>query len=236
MTARGRYIALEGSEGTGKSTQAELLAKHLDAVLTHEPGVTALGSHLRNLLLYKDLWPSPRAEALLFCADRAQHISEVVATALAKGRDVVTDRSYGSTLAYQGFGRGLPTDELRQLVEYASRCPEPAPHGHCLPDVLLPDVVVLLEMPLAEARQRVAGLDDADGNQLALRLDTAGTERFKDKFEHEDHRYWERVRQGFATLRDEEPNRWVSVDATGEIGEVAARVIEAVETHPAMRD
>ncbi|WP_419842302.1 dTMP kinase [Candidatus Poriferisodalis sp.] len=235
MSERGRYIALEGFEGTGKSTQAKRLATHLDAVLTREPGATALGAHLRDMLLRSNLWPNPRTEALLFCADRAQHIAEIVAGELAKGRHVVTDRSYGSTLAYQGHGRGVPIDELRLLVEYASRCPEPAPAGHVLPDVLLPDVVVLLEMPLADARQRIAGVDPSDDNQLALwRDDAAGAHNRKDNFEDEDHRYLERVCEGLALLCEAEPERWVSVDATGSKSEVAARVRAAVAAHPAM--
>lgn len=235
MTTRGRYIALEGPEGVGKSTQAAHLAAHLDAVLTREPGVTALGAHLRDLLLYSNLWPSPRTEALLFAADRAQHIAEVVAVELARGRDVVTDRSYGSTLAYQGYGRGLPIEELRFLTQYASRSPEPRPPGCPLPDVLIPDVVVLLEMPFDDARQRIARrLEEVDGDQLALWRDSPSAARQKDKFEHEDHRFWERVRQGFETLCEEESERWVGVNAAGSIEDVAARVIEAVVTHPVM--
>ena len=236
MTRRGRYIALEGPEGTGKSTQAALLARHLDAVPTREPGATALGAHLRDLLLYSHLWPSPRTEALLFSADRAQHVAETVAVELAKGRDVVTDRSYGSTLAYQGHGRGLPVEELRLLMQYASHRPEPPPPGYELPRVLLPDVVVLLEMPFEQARQRISRrLDETDGNQLSLwRDNTSG--RDKDKFEHEDHRFWERVRRGFLSLCEAEPERWVRVDANGSIEDVSARVVEAVATHPAMAD
>ena len=123
MTAarRGRLIALEGIDGCGKSTQAELLSRRLGAVLTFEPGATRLGSTLRRLLLDADLPPvSGRAEALLMAADRAQHLAEVVEPALASGRWVVTDRFSGSTLAYQGAGRELPTDELRRLVDWAT--------------------------------------------------------------------------------------------------------------------
>ncbi len=229
MTARGRYIAFEGAEGVGKSTQATRLAADLDAVLTREPGVTPLGAHLRDLLIYSNLWPTPRSEALLFSADRAQHIAEVVAVELANGRHVVTDRSYGSMLAYQGYGRGLPIEELRLLTQYASRRPEPPPVGHPLPDVLIPDVVVLLEMPLFDARQRISRrLDGTDGDQLALWRDGASTVRQKDKFEHEDHRFWERVQRGFKSLCAEEPERWVSVNALGSIDEVAARVRAAL--------
>ena len=246
MTARGRYIALEGWEGSGKSTQTKLLADRLDAVLTREPGVTPLGVHLRDLLLFSHLWPSPRAEALLFAADRAQHIAEIVAPALAAGRDVVTDRSYGSTLAYQGYGRDLPLDELRALTEFASRRPEPPPSGFELPSVLLPDVVVLLELPLGKSQDRIDQKDKrghrkgkADGLQMPLFQPGASGRRSQDrpdKFEQQDHLFRERVWRGFNELCEAEPERWIRVDATGSVDDVAARVIEAVTGHPAMRD
>ena len=244
MTARGRYIALEGWEGSGKSTQAALLAAGRDAVLTREPGVTPLGVHLRDLLLFSHLWPSPRAEALLFAADRAQHIAEVVAPALAAGRDVVTDRSYGSTLAYQGFGRDLPLEELRALTAFASRRPEPPPSGSELPSVLLPDVVILLELPLEKSHDRIEQKDKrsrrtgkADGFQMPLfQPGAAGrhSQDRQDKFEQQDHLFRERVWRGFNELCDAEPQRWIRVDATGTIDAVAQRVAEAVENHPAL--
>ena len=140
MNRRGRYIAFEGWEASGKSTQARLLSQRLDAVLTREPGGTALGLAIRDLLLGDGPAPTERAEALLFAADRAQHLAEVVEPALAEGRDVVTDRSYGSTLAYQGYGRGQSIEELMRLVEWTS-------------GGLLPDRVVLLTV----------GVDTADG-------------------------------------------------------------------------
>ncbi len=245
MIARGRYIAFEGWEGSGKSTQAQLLAERLEAVLTREPGVTPLGVHLRDLLLFSHLWPSSRAEALLFAADRAQHTAEVVAPALAAGRDVVTDRSYGSTLAYQGYGRDLPLDELRALTEFASRRPEPPPSGCELPSVLLPDVVVLLELPLSESQERKQSkqkrrgrADKADGFQMPLFQPGAAGRRSQDrqdKFEHQDHLFRERVWRGFNELCDAEPQRWIRVDATGSIDAVAERVADAVANHPAMK-
>lgn len=243
MTRRGSYIALEGWEGSGKSTQAKLLAERLGAVQTREPGVTPLGAHLRDLLLFSHLWPSPRAEALLFAADRAQHIAEVVSRHLAQGRDVVTDRSYGSTLAYQGYGRGLPLEELHALIEYASRRPEPPPAGHALPELVLPDVVVLLELPLDTSQGRIdprskrgRGKKKTDGLQMPLfqpaASDPSSQDR-DDKFEQQDHLFRERVWRGFSELCDAEPDRWVRVDATGSIDEVAERVRAAVAEHPA---
>lgn len=142
----GRLIALEGIDGCGKSTQAHILAETLDAVLTHEPGATALGHVLRDLLL-DPTRPAlvPRAEALLMAADRAQHVDEVIRPALAEGRWVVTDRFSGSTLAYQGWGRGLATDPLRQVVAWATGGIEP-------------DLSVLVDVPLEVARHRIGSV------------------------------------------------------------------------------
>ena len=121
MTARGRLLALEGIDGCGKSTQALALSAALGAHLTHEPGATALGATLRHALLAPD-GPeiSTRAEALLMAADRAEHVASVIEPALAAGRWVVTDRFSGSTMAYQGYGRGLGLPELAALVEWAA--------------------------------------------------------------------------------------------------------------------
>ena len=244
MTARGRYIALEGFDGSGKSTQAEMLATHLDAVLTREPGATPLGEALRDVLLHAALDdpPSARTEALLFCADRAQHIASVVAPALESGRDVVTDRSYGSTLAYQGYGRGLALDELRELIDYASR--RPAGASGVLPEVILPDVVVLLDVPLADSDRRVHRLDRIGGEQMSLLEGDSGAEpdvgEFggdgPDRLEGEALEFALRVWRSYRELCDTEGDRWVLVDATGSVDDVAARVAEAVSTHPAMAD
>lgn len=140
---RGRLIALEGIDGCGKSTQARILAEALGAVLTHEPGATQLGQALRALVLDPVRpAPVPRAEALLMAADRAQHVEEVIRPALAEGRWVVTDRYSGSTLAYQGWGRGLNTDALRRVVSWAA-------------GGLDPDLSVLVDVGPEVARQRL---------------------------------------------------------------------------------
>jgi len=114
-------VALEGGEGVGKSTQAARLAARLDAVLTREPGATSLGEAVRRLVLDSTgEGLDPRTEALLLAADRAEHVARVVGPALAAGRSVVTDRYVESSLAYQGFGRGLPLDEVRALSAFAT--------------------------------------------------------------------------------------------------------------------
>ncbi|MEM7322659.1 MAG: dTMP kinase [Actinomycetota bacterium] len=114
------YIAFEGGEGCGKSTQAAIVADRLDAVLTREPGGTPLGAELRQLLLGSgDHSVSPRAEALMMAADRSQHLQEVILPSLAKGRHVVSDRSAYSSLAYQGGGRELGIENVRIVNDWA---------------------------------------------------------------------------------------------------------------------
>ncbi len=121
MATRGRLLALEGIDGCGKSTQARALSQALGARLTHEPGATALGDTLRQILLAPDAPAvSPRSEALLMAADRAEHVALVLEPALTAGEWVVSDRFSGSTMAYQGYGRGLPISELSALVAWAT--------------------------------------------------------------------------------------------------------------------
>ncbi|MSO60205.1 MAG: dTMP kinase [Ilumatobacteraceae bacterium] len=139
-----RYIALEGLEGCGKSTHAVRLATSLDAVLTREPGGTRIGTLLRSILADTDNTDmNPRTEALLMAADRAQHFAEVIRPALDSDRHVVSDRSVYSTLAYQGFGRGLDIATLRSISEWAL-------HGH------LPDIVVFISVPTEILNERLA--------------------------------------------------------------------------------
>jgi dTMP kinase len=144
MASPGRLLALEGIDGSGKSTQAVALAEALGALLTHEPGATALGSALRRLLLAPDLPPiSQRAEALLMAADRAEHLAVLIAPALETGRWVVSDRFSGSTLAYQGYGRGLPVAELRGVVGWATSGRDA-------------DLSILVDIPVEVAQARLA--------------------------------------------------------------------------------
>ena len=145
------YIVLEGGEGSGKSTQAEDLARRLDAVLTREPGGTATGTWIRDLLLDPTAVIDNRTEALMMTADRAQHFAEVVLPTLESGRHVVSDRGSHSTLAYQGYGRGLSVDDLRGLCDWAMR-------GHW------PDLVLVLDLPVDIGLQRLAaGPDRVEG-------------------------------------------------------------------------
>ncbi len=199
MSGRGRLIALEGVDGCGKSTQARLFADALGALATAEPGATQLGATLRRLVLDPGLPPvSDRAEALLVAADRAQHVAEVVLPALEKGRWVVTDRFSASTLAYQGYGRGLDLGELRRLVSWAAAG-------------VAPDLTLVLDVPVAVARERLA-------------LDTAGA----DRLEQLDAGFHERVRAGYLALADADPGTWAVLEATGAVAAVAQQVMAVV--------
>lgn len=134
---------LEGGEGCGKSTQADLLAGALDAVLTREPGGTDIGAQVRRLLLdRRTVGLNARAEALLMAADRAQHVAEVIAPALLGGRHVVCDRFTGSSVAYQGYGRGMDVGEIRDLSAWATAG-------------LSPDLVLLIDVPREAAVRRL---------------------------------------------------------------------------------
>jgi dTMP kinase len=141
-----RFIAFEGGEGSGKSTQARLLADRLGAVLTREPGGTPIGAEIRGIVLAaEDNGLVDRAEALLMAADRAQHVATVVRPALDVGRHVVTDRYLPSSVAYQGDGRGLGAEVVRRLSLWAT-------------EDLQPDLVVLLTVTDTEARARIGGV------------------------------------------------------------------------------
>ena len=187
-----RFIVFEGGEGSGKSTQAARLADRIGAVLTREPGGTAIGEALRSLLL------DARTTGL---ADRAQHVAEVIRPVLAAGRHVVSDRYFGSTLAYQGFGRGLPVDDLRRLSAWASAG-------------LWPDVVLLLDVPRELASNRAAG-----------RADPA-----RDRVESAGDGFHDRVAAGYRMLAAADPARWVVVDGSAAAEDVEAAVWKAVIT------
>ena len=201
MTAH--WIAFEGGEGSGKSTQAARLAEALGAVLTREPGGTTVGRRVREVLLDPSVaGMDPRAEALLMAADRAQHVAEVVRPALAEGRSVVSDRSAYSSLAYQGVGRGLGIEAIRSLCGWAT-------------EELWPDVAILLEVPADVTHERRKDPPD--------RMESAGDD------------FHARVAEGFLTLADEEPTRWIVVDGDGSVDDVAGRVRTAFDDWLASR-
>jgi dTMP kinase len=197
---RGRLIAFEGGEGIGKSTQAERLACHLDAVFTREPGGTDVGERVRELLLDRAISGlDARAEALLMAAARAHHVATVIRPALDAGRDVVTDRYSHSSLAYQGHGRGLDVEELRDLSTWATAG-------------LWPDLVVFLDVPGDEALARRARVGHAP-----------------DRMEAEADEFHRRVVDGFRAMAAADVERWVVVDGTGDADAVEERVRAAVD-------
>jgi dTMP kinase len=203
---RGRFITLEGPEGSGKTTAARHLAEWLrgrgtETVLTGEPGGTPLGDEVRRLLLHlRDVSDAldPRADALLFAAARAQHVAEVIRPALQRGAWVVCARYVDSSFAYQGGGYGNDMAELRRLQAFATAG-------------VVPDLTVLLDVPveigLARTRRR------AEWN------------RFEDT---EEIAFFERVRATYRRLAAEEPDRFRIVDGSGTVDDADAAIREVV--------
>lgn len=192
------FVALEGGDGAGKSTQLDALVPWLreqrrEVVATREPGGTELGVAIRGLLLHgEDV--TPRAEALLFAADRAHHVATIVRPALARGAVVVTDRYIDSSVAYQGAGRALDARGILDLSRWAT-------------DELMPDLTVVLDVdPQVGASRR-------DGDD---RLEAAGGD------------FHERVRAHFLTLSQAEPQRYLVLDASEPAERLAAAVRERV--------
>ena len=197
---RGKFITFEGGEGCGKSTQvkrlkAALEAEGLEVVLTREPGGTWLSEEIRRLI--KDQMtdaPCDRSELLLFLAARAQLVKNVIRPALEAGKWVVSDRFSDSTLAYQGYGRGLPLEILKETNDFAC-------------EGLKPDLTLLLEVSPETAAARLRRREAAT-NTTADRIELAGDE------------FHSRLRRGFAELAKQEPWRIVTIDANGTVDEV----------------
>ncbi|HUY48417.1 MAG TPA: dTMP kinase [Streptosporangiaceae bacterium] len=198
---RGVFIALEGGEGAGKTTQARLLAIWLrdqgyDVVNTREPGATKVGMRLRAVLLdTAHAGLSARAETLLYAADRAEHVAAVIVPALARGAVVVTDRFVDSSLAYQGAGRNQPPAEVAGLNEWAT-------------GGLVPDLTILLDLPPAGGLGRRA--------------------RSADRLEAEPLDFHERVRAGFLALARAEPERYLVLDASRPAAELSTEIQERI--------
>ncbi|KQQ03925.1 MULTISPECIES: dTMP kinase [unclassified Rathayibacter] len=199
----GLFVTLEGGDGAGKTTQARLLEEWLGTrgrtvVRTREPGGTEVGVQIREIVLHHRGEIDPRAEALLYAADRAQHIGTLVRPALERGEVVIQDRYIDSSVAYQGAGRVLDAGEVRTLSEWAT-------HD------LRPDLTVLLDLDPAAARTR---------------LDAART-RF-DRLEAEKQEFHERVRRAFLAIAEADPARFLVVDASLAIERIAEAIRDRV--------
>lgn len=194
------FIALEGVDGSGKTTQAARLAEALgkETLLIREPGGTAAGERIRKLLKDPEVRMDPMAELLLFLAARAQLVNEVIRPALEQRRDVVCDRFSDSTVAYQGHARGLGVERVRELCELAT-------------GGLRPDVTLLLRVHPEVAAERIA----AEG-------------RAADRFEGEGMDLQRRVAEGYELIATEEPERVRIVEASGDTDEVHTAVMAAL--------
>jgi dTMP kinase len=198
------FIVIEGIEGSGKSSLASALANYLtqlgiSILLTKEPGGTDFGEKIRELILDSQKL-DPKAETLLFLADRAQHLSELIRPALASGLTVICDRYIYSTIAYQGFARGL---ELGDVINFAT-------------GGLLPDKVILLDLPPSEGLARAAMRKNSEPSSW-------------NRFEEEKLNFHEQVRQGFLSIRDE---RFTTIDATRPFQEVFQEALNSVTQLP----
>lgn len=196
---RGLFITVEGCDGAGKSThagklEAFLVAQGWDVVRTREPGGTDLGQQLRQILLHHPGELHPRAEALIFAADRAHHIATLVRPALAAGKVVLQDRYIDSSVAYQGSGRALGADEIRKLSEWAT-------------EGLTPDLTILLDIDPREARARMLG------ERAAL-----------DRLESLDLSFHEQVRAQYLAQAAAAPQRYLVVDVSEPVDVVAERI------------
>lgn len=198
----GAFISFEGIEGTGKSTQARLLSealaeKGLDVLLTAEPGGTAIGQGIREMLLsVSHARMDPVTELLLYAASRRQHVAEAIEPALCEGRVVITDRFSDSTTAYQGYGRGLSLELLASLDSAAT-------------GGLRPGLTILLDLDVKTGLRRNAEINKVD------------------RLELESLEFHRKVREGYLAIARAEPGRVKLIDASGDAGAVHARVLEA---------
>lgn len=201
------FFSLDGIDGTGKSTQCRLLVEWLNgsgvtALLCADPGGTALGDQLRSILLTSRTGISPRAEALIFMASRAELVSEVVRPALESGTVVVCDRFVTANVVYQGHAGGLPTDVLWAVGRF------------CATDIL-PDLTFILDLPVEVAAQR--------RGRVADRVEARGPD------------YLDRVRRGFLAEAALQPDRYVVIDASGDVDQIQTELRQQVTQFLATR-
>ncbi|MGH7916045.1 MAG: dTMP kinase [Candidatus Binataceae bacterium] len=204
----GWFMTLEGVEGSGKTTQAAILADTLRqrgerVTVTHEPGGTRAGEAIRAIFLDPAVALEPAAELMLVLADRAQHVREKLRPALTAGGIVISDRYSDSTTAYQGCGRGFDLVLLQELNNLASA-------GMC------PDFTVVLDCPVETGLERT-------------RARVRGGVRRPDRFEGEEVEFHRKVRAGFLEIARHEPTRVIVIDATQELARVSAEILRQVD-------
>jgi len=195
---KGLFVAFEGVDRSGKTTQLQLLAQRLsekhEVLLTREPGGTPVAEAIRVLLLADDVQMSARCEALLFAAARADHVERTIRPALERGAVVISDRFVDSSLAYQGVARGLGVDDVERINHWAT-------------DALEPDLTIMLDLPIGASSQR-------DGEV--------------DRMENEGELFQARVRRGLLDLAGRAAHRYAVIDASPSVDEVADLVWAAV--------
>lgn len=199
-----RFLAFEGLDGSGKSTlisglKSELAKRGQDCVISREPGGTALGTEIRELLLrVKGEAPVPRAEALLYQADRAQHVETVIKPALKAGKWMLSDRFAASSIAFQAGGRALSREAIDWLNKFST-------------DNIKPDLYVLLDLPVEESLRRLEGRGEAD------------------RFEREKKEFHESVRQAYLKIVSEDPKRWLVVSSTLQPAKILEEVMSGLK-------
>ena len=204
------FITLEGPDGSGKTTQIDLLAEHLrglgqDVLITREPGGTSIGDQIRTVLHdVKNVEMASETEFLLYSASRAQHVREVIRPHLARGGTVLCDRFADSSMAYQGYGRELELDEIRSITQFAT-------------GGFMPDLTVYLDLAVELGIER----------KQSAHADQAGEWNRLDQQTLDFHR---RVRQGYLKMAEAEPGRWLVVDATQSIAATQATIRSRLET------
>jgi len=202
------FITFEGIDGAGKTTQIERLQACLEALglrvlVTREPGATGLGKEVRSIVLHSTDPIAPMAELFLYEADRAQHVATVIQPALADGTWVLCDRFTDSTVAYQGYGRGLDLEQLKDLNQLATQG-------------LVPDKTIWLDGPVEELLARTKGRQKENDAEK------------HDRFESQQLSFFERLRQGYADLATAEPSRFVRLDALQTPEEIAEQLWHAL--------
>ena len=200
MRDKGVFITFEGVDGSGKSTQINLLTeylkeKNIDFILTRDPGGTKLGAKLRDILLHYDGKIAPFCELFLYLADRAQHVEEVIIPALNSNKIVLCDRYIDSTLAYQGYARGLNIDEIINL-------------NNLVTHTLMPDLTILFDINIENSMKRI-------GDN-------------KDRLESEAEHFHKKVREGYLDLAKKDSNRIKVIDSNRQIQEISKDLIEII--------